>query len=107
MLSGASRASLSRNAQKERSELRSSDLRSPTLRKGQVQGRRHLHLPVSRLPPRDSKGAGVTDTAGPFRFPAAHLEDSGPRTTAAGVVCPPGVPGLKYIFPSLLFLSPL
>lgn len=43
--------------------------------------------------------------AGPLQFPAAHLEYSGPRTTKAGVACPPGVPGLKCIFPSLLLSS--
>lgn len=43
--------------------------------------------------------------AGPLRFPAAHLKHSGPRTTEAGVAYLPGVPGLKYIFPSLLFSS--
>ena len=72
------------------------------MRKGQVWGQEHLHLPVSWRPPSVSKGTGLTDMAGPLRFPAAHLESSGPRTTDAGVACPPGVPGLKYIFPALL-----
>lgn len=45
--------------------------------------------------------------AGPLWFPAAHFEYSGPRTTKAGVACPPGVPELKYFFslPFFFFLA--
>ena len=66
-----------------------------------MRGQQRLHLPVSWRPPWVSKGTGLADTAGPLRFPAAHLESSGPRTSDAGVACPPGVPGLKCIFPAL------
>ena len=71
-----------------------------------MRGQQRLHLPVSWRPPWVSKGTGLADTAGPLRFPAAHLESSGPRTSDAGVACPPGVPGLKCIFPAL-FPPPL
>ena len=107
MLSTGSRASLCRNAQQELSQVSSLRLAWLVMWKGQVWGQEHLHLPVSWRPPLVSKGTGLTDMAGPLRFPAAHLESSGPRTTDAGVACPPGVPGLKYIFPCPSFFPPL
>ena len=106
MLSTGSRAVLCRNTLQELSQGSSLRLARLVMWKGQVRGQEHLHLPVSWHPPSVSKGTGLTDTAGPLRFPAAHLESSGPRTTDAGVACPPGVPGLKYIFPALLFSTP-